>query len=575
MNAVLGPAYVDDLRALGVAAGLDRVGVASAEVFDDARSSIEARKAAGYDAGMQFTFRNPARSTDPRQALPSAQALVVGARAYPTAPPDRPSGAHGRVARYAADDEYAPLRAGLHVIADRLEADGWQTRVLCDDNALVDRAAAHRAGLGWYGKNANVLLPGHGSWFVLGSVVTDAPLPVAAQPVPDGCGGCTRCIDGCPTNAIVAPGVVDARRCLAWLVQAEGDFPEPFRVALGDRIYGCDDCQEVCPPNRRLERDPEHARPTGRDAWVDLVELLEADDADLLARHGRWYIPRRDPRYLRRNALVALGNVGDADRPTSRRGARALPRRRRRDAATARRLGHSADRPRRDRRTLRHLLVTNDFPPKFGGIQSYLWELWRRLPPGDTTVLTTAYDGAPDFDAAQPFRVERVGRKVMLPTRRLVREVDELAARVDADLVLLDPALPLGRIGPRLARPYGVVIHGAEVTIPGRLPLARSPLARVLRGARLVVAAGGYPAREAERAAKQALPTVVVPPGVDVERFHPLDDDERVAARHHFGVPPGAELVVCVSRLVPRKGMDTLIRSERRKWRAITRTCTW
>ncbi len=183
--------------------------------------------------------------------------------------------------------------------------------MLCDDNALVDRAAAHRAGLGWYGKNANVLLPGHGSWFVLGSVVTDAPLPVAEQPVPDGCGSCTRCLDGCPTDAIVAPGVVDARRCLAWLVQAEGDFPEEFRIALGDRIYGCDDCQEVCPPNRRLERDPDQVRLAGRDAWVDLVELLEADDLQLLARHGRWYIPRRDARYLRRNALVALGNVGD------------------------------------------------------------------------------------------------------------------------------------------------------------------------------------------------------------------------------------------------------------------------
>ena len=210
---------------------------------------------------------------------------------------------------------------------------------------------------------------------------------------------------------------------------------------------------------------------------------------------------------------------------------------------------------------MRHLLVTNDFPPKVGGIQSYLWELWRRLPPGDTTVLTTAFAGAPEFDAAQAFRVERVGRKVMLPTRRLVREVDDLASRVDADLVLLDPALPLGRIGPRLAHPYGVVLHGAEVSIPGRLPLARSQLARVLRGARLVVAAGGYPAREAERAAEQDLPTVVVPPGVDVERFHPLDDGERDAARHSFGVPPGAELVVCVSRLVPRKGMDTLIRA--------------
>jgi epoxyqueuosine reductase len=116
--------------------------------------------------------------------------------------------------------------------------------------------------------------------------------------------------------------VVDARRCLAWLVQAEGDFPEEHRRALGDRIYGCDDCQEVCPPNRR-GRDVPDADAGGAHvgdaeqpaAWVSLIELLEADDDTLLSRHGRWYIPRRDPRYLRRNALVALGNAGRCDDP--------------------------------------------------------------------------------------------------------------------------------------------------------------------------------------------------------------------------------------------------------------------
>lgn len=127
--------------------------------------------------------------------------------------------------------------------------------------------------------------------------------------------------------------------------------------------------------------------------------------------------------------------------------------------------------------------------------------------------------------------------------------------------MLLDPALPLGRIGPRLDRPYGVVLHGAEVTIPGRLPGLRGELARVLRGAQLVVAAGGYPAREAERAARGALPTVVVPPGVDVGRFRPIDPRRRADARRRFGVADEATLVVSVSRLVPRKGMDVLVRA--------------
>ena len=152
--------------------------------------------------------------------------------------------------------------------------------------------------------------------------------------MPDGCGGCTRCLSGCPTGAIVAPGVVDARRCLAWLVQAEGVFPVEHRVALGDRLYGCDDCQEVCPPSRagRDGLDPvarpdwpdRPGRSAGRAAdgpgdWADVVGLLDTDDAGLLARFGRWYIPRRQPRYLRRNALIVLGNSGAPDHPEVRR----------------------------------------------------------------------------------------------------------------------------------------------------------------------------------------------------------------------------------------------------------------
>lgn len=210
---------------------------------------------------------------------------------------------------------------------------------------------------------------------------------------------------------------------------------------------------------------------------------------------------------------------------------------------------------------MKHLLVTNDFPPKIGGIQSLLWEWWRRLPPESFAVLTSPYEGAEAFDAAQQFHIERTREPVLLPHPWMVRRIDAMARAVSADLVVLDPALPLGLVGPSLELPYDVVLHGAEVTVPGRLPLSKQTLAYVLRRARHVVAAGGYPANEAEHAARRTLPITVVPPGVDTERFRPLGDAARSAARAHFGIAADAELIVSVSRLVPRKGFDTAIRA--------------
>lgn len=300
----------DRLLALGRAEGLDDVGITDASPFLDARTALHERKAAGLHGGMAFTFKNPDRSTEPSAALPGAASLLVGARFYRRADEPAPDAPSGRIARYSWVDHYAPLRHALGAMAAVLRAEGYRTRILADDNTLVDRAAAYRAGLGWFGKNANLLLPGRGSWFVLGSLLTDAALPSAGSPVADGCGTCVRCIDGCPTGAIVAPGVVDARRCLAWLAQRPGPFPDEFLEALGDRIYGCDDCQEVCPPNRTVERRST-LPPTEADAqpWTDLVSIVLDDDGAVLARHGRFYLPGRDVNVLRRNALIALGNT--------------------------------------------------------------------------------------------------------------------------------------------------------------------------------------------------------------------------------------------------------------------------
>jgi len=304
-------AFRDSLLAVGSSAGLDAIGVAGAHPFDDVRREIERRRDEGLHGGMQFTFRNPARSTDPTRILAGARSLVVGARRTPAARLAEVGAGRMRIAAYARHDHYADLRASLEAVAERLRSDGWLAIVVADDNALVDRAAAVRAGVGWWGRNANVLVPGRGSWFVLGSVVTDAPL-TPSTPLDDGCGTCRQCLDGCPTGAILDNGVIDARRCLAWLVQAPGPIPREFREALGGRLYGCDDCQEACPVGRP-ERATEGRVDLGAD--IESSDVLDATDDELLERFGRWYIAERDPRYLRRNALVALGNTGSRTDP--------------------------------------------------------------------------------------------------------------------------------------------------------------------------------------------------------------------------------------------------------------------
>jgi phosphatidylinositol alpha-1,6-mannosyltransferase len=213
-----------------------------------------------------------------------------------------------------------------------------------------------------------------------------------------------------------------------------------------------------------------------------------------------------------------------------------------------------------------HLLVTNDFPPKVGGIQAYLWELWRRLDPDTFAVLTArSHPDAAAFDrqqAARGIRIERVSGPVLIPDPRLIRRIRDTAHRIGARSVVLDPVFPLGLIGPHLGLPYAVILHGAEVAVPGRIPGGRRLVARALGHSSLAVSAGGYPAAEALRTLRRgtpAPPVVEIPPGVDLDRFRPLSPDERDSARRRFGLPADGPLVVSVSRLVPRKGMDVLI----------------
>jgi phosphatidylinositol alpha-1,6-mannosyltransferase len=207
-----------------------------------------------------------------------------------------------------------------------------------------------------------------------------------------------------------------------------------------------------------------------------------------------------------------------------------------------------------------HLLVTNDFPPKVGGIQTYLWELWRRLPPEDVTVLTTPHDDAAEFDATQPYRIVRTKESVLLPTPGLKRRIEALRDETGATLVVLDPAVPVGLVGPSLHTPYAVVLHGSELI--GRIPTGGSQaMGEVVKKAVHVIAAGNYPASEARRVGGDRTPPItVIPPGVDTDRFRPATDaNERAATRQRFGIPEAAQLVFGVSRLVMRKGFDVLI----------------
>ena len=224
-------------------------------------------------------------------------------------PAGEPEPGEGRLARYTWADRYAELRERLDALGRRL---GGEYRVLVDANDHVDREAGARAGVGFYGKNTLLITRRHGSWVVLGTLVTDQDVEPSA-PLDAGCGSCTLCIDACPTGALDEPGTLDSTRCLSYWTQAPAAVPEPYRAALGALVYGCDICQDVCPWNRGVEKrraaEPAQAavEPT-----VSLVDWLEEDGNALIERYDRLYVPRNDPRWLRRNALVAAGNVGGA-----------------------------------------------------------------------------------------------------------------------------------------------------------------------------------------------------------------------------------------------------------------------
>jgi epoxyqueuosine reductase len=298
-----------ELNRLAAEVGIDLVGAAPAEPYEETERHILERRERGLFAEMRFTMARPEVSCHPERLLDGARTVVSAALCYYVPGPE-PRIDEGRLPRYAWRDHYADLRKRLTELGERL---GGSYRVLVDTNDHVDREGAVRAGVAFYGKNTLAITRRFGSWVVLGTLVTD----VEVEPTPTlalDCGSCRLCIDACPTGALDEPGVLDSTRCLSYWTQAPEPIPEEFRPELADSVYGCDICQEVCPWNRGVERRREAFSP-GPDAApvVSLRDWLASDDESLATELDRLYVPRNDGRWLRRNALVAAGNVGSPD----------------------------------------------------------------------------------------------------------------------------------------------------------------------------------------------------------------------------------------------------------------------
>jgi epoxyqueuosine reductase len=305
-----------ELERLGEELGLDVVGAARVAPYDETERHIRERRGRGLFADMRFTMARPEQSCHPEMLLDGARTVVSAALCYYAPAPD-PTAGEGRLPRYTWRDWYGELREKLDDLGRRL---GGEYRVLVDENQHVDREAAARAGVGFYGKNTLLITRRFGSWVVLGTLLTQAELE-PTPPLDLDCGSCRLCIDACPTDALDEPGTLDSTRCLSYWTQTANDVPEPYREALGAQVYGCDICQDVCPWNRGIEKrragDP---LPTDAEPNVTLADWLEREPAELADDYRRLFVPRNDGRYLKRNALVALGNAGGSDqRPLAER----------------------------------------------------------------------------------------------------------------------------------------------------------------------------------------------------------------------------------------------------------------
>jgi epoxyqueuosine reductase len=305
------------IKQWGKALGFQQIGIADIDLTE-AEGHLREWLASGFHGEMEYMARHGSKRSHPEELVPgTVRAICVRLDYLPEsreliqAHLDAPLDAY--ISRYALGRDYHKLmRSRLQKLADHISAaiGPFGYRVFSDSAPVLEKALAAKAGLGWIGKHSNLLHRAAGSWFFLGEIYVDLPLPVD-EPVQENCGTCTRCLDICPTQAIVAPYRVDARRCISYLtIELHGAIPEEFRAALGNRIYGCDDCQIVCPWNRfaRLTEETDFLPRQGL-ATAQLLELFGWDEATFLRRTEGSAIRRIGHERWLRNLAVALGNA--------------------------------------------------------------------------------------------------------------------------------------------------------------------------------------------------------------------------------------------------------------------------
>lgn len=302
--------------------GLAINAVTSADPFPELADHLEQHIADGHVEGMDWFTPERARfSTDVRNIHPGARSVISFGLAYWSGPAEKPDDGvpRGKISRYAwGKDYHRVLKCRMKALhADMCETFGrdLDVRMLVDTARIVERAVAARAGLGWYGKSANLIVPGHGTWVLLGEMVTDLDLE-PDKPLDRNCGRCTMCLDNCPTGAIVAPYTIDAPTCISFLtIELRDSIPHELRPKMGDWVYGCDVCQDVCPYTGAAEivDEPELRPASVNNAFPSLHWLLRMTDEEFGATYFGTPVPRTKRRGLARNAAIALGNIGTED----------------------------------------------------------------------------------------------------------------------------------------------------------------------------------------------------------------------------------------------------------------------